>query len=252
MRQVPCFELWAAAPPAWLAPVQQYEVTLDRWELIDSSPLPDGRGVLRLSRLGHDMSIDVDGQQLMGSWAHASEDALGELSCEVVRRQPCARVLIGGLGMGFTLAAALGKLDEDALVVVAELIPAVVRWNQGVLGAAAGRPLDDARVQVYHGDVADRLAGCEQVWNAILLDVDNGPSVCTHVGNAWLYTPRGLSACFDALAPGGVLGVWSAWDDSSFTQLVSDAGFRVLVYRVRAQGSQGGARHAVWMALRPR
>ncbi len=224
---------------------------MDRWELVDSSPLPDGRGMLRLMRLGHEMSIDVGGQQLMGSWAHASEDALGERSCDVVRQYAQARVLIGGLGMGFTLAASLERLGEDASVVVAELIPAVVRWNRGVLGAVAGRPLDDPRVEVYEGDVADKLVNQATPWNAILLDVDNGPEVCTHLGNGWLYTPQGLAACFDALAPGGVLGVWSAWHDSTFTDVVVAAGFRVVVYRVRAQGSQGGVRHAVWMALRP-
>jgi spermidine synthase len=219
---------------------------MNRWELVESVTLPDGTGVMDLLRRGKELAINVDGQQLMSTRMHGSEDALAELTCRIISDRPNARVLIGGLGMGYTLAAALRCLGPEAAVVVAELVPAVVRWNQGVLGSAAAQPLLDPRASVYPNDVADQMDNPAQPWDAILLDVDNGPDALTHAGNGWL----GLGAAYSALTPGGALGVWSAWPDKSFTHRLSRVGFRVTEHKVRARGSKGGRRHMVWVAVR--
>lgn len=223
---------------------------MNRWELIESVTLPDGSGAMDLLRRGKELAINVDGRQLMSTRMHGSEDALALLACDVIGSRPRARVLIGGLGMGYTLAAALRRLGPEASAVVAELVPAVVRWNHGELGAAAAHPLRDPRASVYSGDVAEVMTDPGQPWDAILLDVDNGPDALTHAGNGWLYGWQGLSAAFEALAPGGVLGVWSAWPDKSFTQRLAKVGFRVKEHPVRSRGSKGGRRHVVWIGER--
>jgi len=186
----------------------------------------------------------------MSSRECASEEALADLACDEIGARPLARVLVGGLGMGFTLARALGRLGPSARVVVAEIVPAVVRWNRGVLGEVSGFPLEDARVTVHEGDVADVIRSEAGAWDAILLDVDNGPTALTATTNGRLYSSRGLEAAFAALRTGGVLGVWSAAPDDAFTRRMSRAGFEVVSERLRSRGGHRGRRHVVWLGTR--
>lgn len=219
------------------------------WELLDEATLPEGEGSLELWRRGDEYVIRVDGRDLMSSREHGSERALAELSCARLKVQD-PRVLVGGLGMGFTVAAALERLGERATVVVAELVPAVVTWNRGALAHLAAAPLDDPRVDVHEGDVRALIENARGAWNAILLDVDNGPDGLTRSENNWLYEPAGLRASFGALAAGGVIGVWSAFDDPTFTKRLRNVGFEVEVEPVRARGKKG-RRHTIWLATRP-
>jgi spermidine synthase len=178
---------------------------------------------------------------------HGSEQALATLALQ--RRQvPAACVLVGGLGMGFTLRATLDRLSEDAVVVVAELIPAVVEWNRGPLGTLATHPLRDARVRVEIGDVADTLQSSAGRFDAVLLDVDNGPDAFTATTNARLYNDQGLAAARAALKPSGVLAVWSAWEDRRFEQRLRYAGFVVEIERVRGRLKKGGPKHTIFLA----
>ncbi|MCU0685579.1 MAG: hypothetical protein MUF34_25610 [Polyangiaceae bacterium] len=220
------------------------------WELIDRVPVPGTSGTMSLLQRGHERSIMVDGAQLMSSLVHGSEDALAELACGRVAGRTGARVLIGGLGMGFTLAAALRTLGPDAEVVVAELVPGVIAWNRGPLGPVAGRPLDDPRAAVVEGDVARPIGEAPARWDAILLDVDNGPAGLTRPANDWLYAPPGLEAARAALRPRGVLAVWSAAPDRAFTRRLERAGYDVELLPLRARGRAGGQRHLVWLATR--
>lgn len=220
------------------------------WELLDSAPVPRSRGELTLYRRGDELSIRVDGHELMNSRVHGSEEALARIACERVGGRARARVLVGGLGMGYTLAAALGRLRADAEVVVAELAPAVVAWNRGPLADLAGHPLEDARVTVYEGDVARILQDERRAFDAILLDVDNGPEAFTRQGNDWLYGRAGLAAAFAALRPEGVLAVWSASPDRAFTRRLRGSGFQVEDFRVPAAGARGGRQHTIWIAAR--
>ena len=185
----------------------------------------------------------------MGSLVHGSEDALAKLACCKIAGRTQARVLIGGLGMGFTLAASLRLLGADAEVVVAELIPAVVNWNKGPLGEAAGNPLQDLRTTVREVDVARVLRAERDAYDAILLDVDNGPAGMTRKKNNWLYTMDGLTAACTALRPHGILAVWSAGPDRSFTQRLQKTGFKVNQVRVRESGNRGEL-HTIWLAER--
>ena len=218
--------------------------------LIHTASIPGGDGELGLYRRGEDYFIKiVGGQDLMNTRAHASEDALGTIACKGLRGKPQARVLIGGLGMGFTLSAALKTLGVDAEVVVAEIVPEVVQWNQGVLGEFAGRPLDDTRTQVQTIDVTVLLQREAVGFDAIILDVDNGPAGLMRASNQWLYSRSGLSAAFGALRPGGALAVWSAGPDKAFTRRLREVGFVVEEVKVRAHAGKG-ARHVIWMARR--
>lgn len=220
------------------------------WVLLDSAAVPGDAGELRLYRRGDEFSIKVKGgSELMNSRVHGSEEALAEHGCAglVERIQP--RLLIGGLGMGFTLAAALRHVGGKAQVVVAELVSAVVEWNRALLGEHAGHPLEDPRVTVREGDVAGILSDEQQAWDAILLDVDNGPEALTHKDNGWLYSVDGLNAAYAALRPQGVLAVWSAGPDKVFLQRLRKVGFDVDEVRVRARGSKG-ARYIIWLARR--
>jgi spermidine synthase len=220
------------------------------WELLDRAQVPGNSGELRLYRRGREFSIRVNGCELMNSRAHGSEDALAELACARIADRPRPRVLIGGLGMGYTLASALHRLGASARVVVAELVPAVVEWNRGPLADLAGHPLQDARVTVREVDVAQILQTEHQAYDAILLDVDNGPEGLTLKRNNWLYTKAGLEAAFAALRPAGVLTVWSASPNRSFTQRLRQVGFAVDEAPVRARGHRGGAHHTIWIAGR--
>lgn len=218
------------------------------WELIESVKVPISGETLSLRRWGKEYSIDVDGSLLMNSYTHASEDALAEIACKRVSgvRQPS--VLIGGLGMGYTLAAALSRLGPQAKVEVAELLPAVVAWNRGVLGPLAGRPLADKRVSVFEGDVATLLRSQRAAYDAILQDVDNGPEGLTMKGNDWLYSEEGLAAAAAALRPEGVMALWAAKPDKRFVKRMRRGGFNVDEVPVRGRDGQRGAHHIVWVA----
>jgi spermidine synthase len=220
------------------------------WILLDSADVPGDGGELRLYRRGDEFSIKVAGRgELMNSRVHGSEDALAEQACARLAPGIQPRLLIGGLGMGFTLAAALRHIGGQGRVEVAELVPAVVAWNRGPLGEVAGDPLRDPRVSVREGDVARVLAAARQAYDAILLDVDNGPEGLTRRANDWLYGVNGLNAAYAALRPQGLLAVWSAGPDRDFAQRLRKVGFDVEEVRVHAHGSKG-ARHVIWFARR--
>lgn len=216
------------------------------WELIDRADIPGG-GTMNLYRYGGGFSIRVGHDELMNSHAHGSEDALAALASARLGVRPGRRVLVGGLGMGFTAAAALRDLGPDGRLTVAELVPAVVAWNRGPLAAVAGAVLDDPRVEVHVGDVAGLLRTATACWDLVLLDVDNGPRGLTSDANGWLYGSAGLARIRAALRPGGVLAVWSASPDEAFTRRLAQAGFQVAVERPFVHGTRG-PRHVVWLA----
>jgi spermidine synthase len=219
------------------------------WELLGQTVAPDGT-VIKLSRRSDEYIILADDKSLMSSRMHGSEDALATLACQRARtlKQPC--VLVGGLGMGFTLRATLDLLPPQAVVVVAEILPAVVEWNRGPLGALAGRPLSDKRVQIEMADVAATLKSGRARFDAVLLDVDNSPAEFTISGNAALYDERGIAIVRAALKTDGILAVWSARDDRKFEQRLRGAGFTVHVERVRSRQQQGGGHHTIFLARR--
>jgi spermidine synthase len=220
------------------------------WEFLDSSPVPGSKGELRLYKRGEEFSIRLDRGELMNSRRHGSEEALAELACARVADRSRPQVLIGGLGMGYTAAAALRRLGADARLMVAELVPAVVKWNRGPLADLAGRPLEDRRVTVREIDVARILREGQAIYDAILLDVDNGPQGLTRKGNDWLYSRAGLDAAFTALRFAGVLAVWSASPDRAFAQRLREAGFEVEEVQVRSRGPRKGTRQTIWLARR--
>jgi spermidine synthase len=220
------------------------------WKLLDRSLIPDNGGELTLYQRGDELSIRADMQELMNSRVHASEEALAELACARIGERKKARVLVGGLGMGFTLAAALRCLRSDAEVLVAELVPAVVEWNRTYLGHLAAFPLEDRRTVVHVGDVAELLRSARDAYDAILFDVDNGPEGFTRAANDWLYDRSGLRRAFSALRAGSVLGVWSAGADRAFSQRLLQCGFEVSEVPSKARGKRGGSRHHIWLAVR--
>ncbi|MFO7604265.1 MAG: hypothetical protein R6X06_10700 [Gammaproteobacteria bacterium] len=221
------------------------------WILLDSAPIPGQAGELRLYQRGEEYSIKISGRgELMNSRDHDSEQALAAMTCARLQDIPEPRLLIGGLGMGYTLAAALQHAPAPAHIEVAELLPAVVRWNRGPLAACAGAPLQDPRVTVQETDVARLIKGAAQSYDAILLDVDNGPEGLTSRANDWLYSAEGLSAAYVALRLRGILAVWSAGSDPAFSQRLYKAGFTVEEVRVRAHGNKG-ARYVIWFARVP-
>ena len=220
------------------------------WQLLETAQVPGANEELRLYKRGEEFSIRVNDSELMNSRLHGSEDAMAQLACARIASLPCPKILIGGLGMGFTLAAALNQLGAESQVVVAELVPAVVAWNRGPLATLAGHPLDDDRVTVREIDVAQILQAEHLGYDVILLDVDNGPRGLTRQSNNWLYTRAGLDATFAALRPAGVFALWSASPERSFTQALSKAGFAVNEERVRARGRRGGGYHTIWIASR--
>lgn len=220
---------------------------MNHWQQLDSAPIPGSHSMMSLHQRGAELVISVDGNQLMSSRQHGSEDALAELALDRLADPQRARMLIGGLGMGFTLAAALARLGPDGEAVVAELVPAVIQWNRGVLGPVAGSPLDDDRARVQEADVVKLIRGGRRAWDAILLDVDNGPEGLTRKSNDRLYSASGLAAARKALRPGGVLAIWSAWRNDAFTTRLKRTGFTVEVKTVRAHGKKG-PRHVIWLA----
>jgi len=220
------------------------------WTFLDSAQAPGDGGELRLYQRGAEFSIRIDKYELMNSRQYGSEDALAELACKRIADRPHPRVLIGGLGMGYTLSAALKSLNSDGRVVMAELVPAVVVWNRGPLAELAGNPLKDRRVTVREVDVAQIIREKQHAYDAIMLDVDNGPEGMTRKGNDWLYGLSGLKVAYDALRPGGVLAVWSASENGGFVRRLRKVGFTVDEVPVRARGKRGGARYIVWLATR--
>lgn len=219
------------------------------WIELGTAQIPNDGGVLTLRQRDQEFSISLSGPrgELMNSRRFNSEQQLSVLGCAHLKNRDNARVLVGGMGMGYTLAAALEAVSSNAEVTVADLIPEVVEWNRGPLGDCAGRPLDDVRVSVHIGDVAELLTKGDARYDAVLLDVDNGPEGLTHSDNNWLYSVEGTSSIFSSLAPGGVLAVWSAGPDSMYVGRLKKAGFQVKVETVRERPGKG-ARHTIFVA----
>ena len=221
------------------------------WTLLAKGQAP-GNGVeLRLYQRDTEFSIKAGKYELMNSHVHGSEVALAQLACQKITNHPRARVLIGGLGMGYTVRSALDGLGATAQVVVAELVSAVVQWNREFLAELAFSPLDDNRVTIHEADVAQMIKTAKDDYDAILLDVDNGPQSLTLKDNDWLYSLEGLGTSFAALRPKGVLAIWSPGRDPAFAQRLRKTGFEVDEVEVRARGrGKGGAHHIVWIAMR--
>lgn len=216
-------------------------------ELLGESLTPDGTD-LKLARRDREYIILANGKSLMSSRMHGSEEALAILACRKARTMDQPSVLVGGLGMGFTLRATLDLLPQNARIVVAELVPAVVEWNRGALGPLARHPLEDKRVQVEVNNVTITISRTPGKFDAVLLDVDNGPSAFATSSNKQLYADGGLAAAHTALKSGGILAVWSAREDRKFEQRLRYAGFRVEVEQVRGRGKKGGPRHTIFLA----
>ncbi|MER9404628.1 hypothetical protein NKI36_11260 [Mesorhizobium caraganae] len=221
------------------------------WVQLDSAKTPDGARELRLKQRGAEFSIMLGTNDLMNSRLSGSEQALAKLSCDRIAGHSRPKILIGGLGMGFTLRAALTELGPDAGVAVAELVPAVVAWARGPMAELFDGCLDDPRVSVREADVGHIIRSDKAAWDAVLLDVDNGPEGIVHKGNDALYSAAGLTAARTALKPGGVLAVWSQGPDNGFTRRLKQAGFAVEEVKTRANGKRG-ARHVIWIATNPR
>jgi spermidine synthase len=220
------------------------------WLKIDTARVPDSDGELRLMQRGTEFSIKLGQNELMNSRLSGSEAALATLACKKIEVVKSPQLLIGGLGMGFTLRAALSVLGGEARIVVAELVPAIVAWARGPMAKLFGDSLTDARVSLREIDVGDVIRSHTQDFDAILLDVDNGPEGLTRASNDALYDRRGLQAARAALRPNGVLAVWSSGPNAAFTKRLSDSGFDVNEVRVRATGRGGGSRHIIWIATK--
>jgi len=219
------------------------------YKLIDTAS--EHGTTMRLYQRGEEFSIRVDkAGELMNSRQHHSEDILAELACKKISDRKNTHLLVGGLGMGFTLEAALLHSGASSRITVSELMPAVVRWNREYIGAFAGFPLKDKRVDVIEQDVGKVMREHKNEFDAIMLDVDNGPDGFTRQGNGALYNLYGLKHAYDALKPGGVLTVWSATSDTAFTQRMKKVGFKVDEQRVRAHKSQSSSRHTIWIGVR--
>ena len=222
------------------------------WNKLGVAEIPNDGGTLTLSQREQEFSIRLSGVrgELMNSRVHNSEEALAELGCAHLASSTKAQVLVGGLGMGFTLTAALRSLPDSAQVTVAELIPDVVEWNRGPLGECANNPLSDPRTRVHQGDVAECLTSNSPCFDAILLDVDNGPEGITHSDNNWLYSSQGLESIFKTLRPEGMLAIWSAGFDPLFVTRLKKARYNVTTKTVRARQGKG-SRHTIFLAQKP-
>jgi spermidine synthase len=216
------------------------------WEIVDNAATADGT-VLVLAREGSFWEVRTGHHMLMASEPHVSEDALAALG--LARAPHAKRVLIGGLGLGYSLRAALDLLGADARVVIAETSPALVRWNRTVLGYLAKAPLEDPRVELRMGDVGARIAESDGSYDAILLDVDNGPVALVHETNAQLYDEAGIAACARALAPNGVLAVWSSHPNDAFLARLVAAGFEAEAHAISETGADCGE-HVVFVAVK--
>ena len=220
------------------------------WVKLDTARVPGADGELRLMRRGTEFSIMLGANELMNSRLSGSEAALATLACKKIETVKRPHLLIGGLGMGFTLRAALSVLGPDARIDVAELVPAVVAWARGPMAEIFGGCLDDPRVRIKEEDVLKAIRTHKGAFDAILLDVDNGPEGLTRSGNDALYDLKGLRSSHAALRPGGVLAVWSSGPNATFSKRLRSAGFDVNEVTVRATGKGGGARHVIWIAVR--
>lgn len=220
------------------------------WQEIDRAKVPQSEGEIILRKRGTEFSIRTAGTELMNSRLQGSEEALADLTYSRVKRKNNLKILIGGLGMGYTLAAALKQSELDTLITVSELVPAVVRWNREHLGHLAGMPLDDPRVSIREEDVAQTIMKKKSTWDAILLDVDNGPDGLTRQANDRLYGISGLKKSFSALRPGGILAVWSCGADEAFTRRLKQCQFETETVTVRAHKPGKGTRHTIWLALK--
>jgi spermidine synthase len=221
-----------------------------RWIQLATARVPGGDGELRLMQRGAEFSIMAGAIELMNSRLSGSEEALAALACARVRERARPHVLVGGLGMGFTLRAALAALGPGASVTVAELVPEVVAWARGPLASVHGDSLSDPRVTIFEGDVRSMIAGAQSRYDAILLDVDNGPAGLMLKSNDELYDAYGLGETRAALRPGGVLAVWSSAPDPAFTRTLRAVGYSVEETRAWAKGRPGGARHVIWLATK--
>ncbi len=221
---------------------------MKRQTLLGQAAIPGGCRVLKLYQGKDDCSIVISGRgELMSTRKHASESALGALPCQLLKNAETASVLIGGLGMGFTLAAVLAETGPQSHVVVAELVPEVVEWNKGPLGSYSGHPLSDTRTSVYQGDVSDLLRDTDQRYDVVALDVDNGPEALSSSGNDWLYSSRGILCARESLNHDGVLAYWSATPDPRFAQRLRECGLTVSEKSIFAHVSKG-AKHTIWLA----
>lgn len=219
----------------------------DKYELA-TARIPGEGAMLRLTKSHGIFTIWVEHTELMSSEIHRSEDDLATLVCGRLKERPEAAVLIGGLGMGYTLAAALRTLGPQGKVVVAELMPAVVEWNRGPLAHLAGRPLEDPRVEVRVQDVAMSIQTGLAEFDGILLDVDNGPEGLTRDSNNWLYGEDGIASAYTALRPGGILAVWSSTPDKNFGMRLRKAGFAVEEKIVQSSDDGLNERHTIFLA----
>lgn len=216
-------------------------------ELIGTAAVPGG-DELRLYRRGDDFIIAIDRNELMSSRMSGSEEALATMTCDRLRSAKGASLLIGGYGMGFTLRAALATLGPEAKIAVAELVPGIIEWARGPMAELAAGCLDDPRVELILGDVSKAIGAAKRRYDAILLDVDNGPDGLTREANEGLYSAAGLATAKAALRPGGILAIWSAAPDARFTRRLTAAGFQVEEVGVRARSNGKGPRHVIWFA----
>jgi spermidine synthase len=215
-------------------------------EHLGTAKVPGG-AELKLFRRAGDFMIVLERNELMNSRMRGSEEALATMTLARLREPKAARLLVGGYGMGFTLRAALAALGPRAEVTVAELVPEILAWARGPMAALTAGCLDDPRVRLVEGDVADVMGGTGS-YDAILLDVDNGPDGLVRADNDRLYAPPGLAAAKAALRPGGILAIWSAGPDPAFARRLAQAGFAVEEVAVRARENGKGPRHVIWFA----
>jgi spermidine synthase len=220
------------------------------WEKLDTAGIPGTDDELRLMRRGKEFSIKLGSNELMNSRLSGSEEALATLAAKRIGKVAKPVILIGGLGMGFTLRAGLATFCSKAQIVVAELVPAVVAWARGPMAEIFGDSLDDPRVDIREADVAEIIRSHQSKFDAILLDVDNGPEGLTRKGNDALYSVAGLNVARTALRPGGVLAVWSSGPNPAFAKRLRGAGFEVNEVNIRATGKGRGVRHMIWMATK--
>jgi spermidine synthase len=221
------------------------------WEQIDATRVPGAEVELRLMRRGAEFSMMLGPNELMNSRLSGSEEALATLACRRIEAVQRPHLLIGGLGMGFTLRAALAVLGPEARITVAELVPAVIAWARGPMADLFGDSLTDPRASIVTADVVDVIDSHSADFDAILLDVDNGPEGLIRKANDALYDLKGLKAIRRALRPNGVLAVWSSGPNPAFSKRLRDAGFDVNEVAVRATTRRSGARHVIWFATRP-
>jgi spermidine synthase len=220
------------------------------WLQIDTARVPGAEVELRLMRRGAEFSMMLGPNELMNSRLSGSEEALATLACKRLEAVKGPHLLIGGLGMGFTLRAVLAVLGTEARITVAELVPAVIAWARGPMAGIFGDSLKDPRANIREADVADVIGDRASAFDAILLDVDNGPEGLIRKANDALYDPKGLKAIRRALRPGGVLAVWSSGPHPAFTKRLRDAGFDVNEVNLRATTKRSGARHVIWFATK--